>query len=62
MADPVLLVADQHTYERAAIKAWLEDRRTSPVTGAALCSTDLVPNHALRSLISGMAKMELRAQ
>lgn len=59
MTDPVLLLADSHTYERSAIKAWLSDHSTSPVTGQPLASEDLVPNHALRSIIGGMSAVRL---
>ena len=50
MLDPVSTV-DGHTYERGAIKRWLSRKRTSPLTGAPLKSTALVPNIALRKLI-----------
>lgn len=43
MTDPVLLLADQHTYERAAITAWMDKDATSPVTGQPLASKDVVP-------------------
>lgn len=57
MVDPVVLLADSHTYERAAIVAWLAEHNTSPVTGQPLDSKEVVPNHTLRSLISGLAAM-----
>lgn len=51
MEDPVI-AQDGHTYERAAIKRWLDmGKRTSPKTGARLLSTELTPNHTMRSLI-----------
>jgi|EP00908_Phaeocystis_cordata_P007891 hypothetical protein len=58
MADPVCLV-DGFTYERAAIQAWLakQPHATSPMTGAPLSSTVLVPNLAIRALCA-----ERRAQ
>ena len=47
--DPVLLVSDGHTYERSAVERWLGmGHRTSPLTGAPLTSTTIVPNHAER--------------
>ena len=56
MADPVS-TADGHTYERAAIERWLsKGKRTSPLTGAVLESTALIPNHALRKLIEERKK------
>lgn len=58
MVDPVLLMPDGQTYERAAILEWLEQNATSPVTGQPLTSKDMVPNHALRSLISSFNKMQ----
>ena len=50
MVDPVS-TEDGHTYERSAIARWLAKKRTSPLTGAALRTTTLVPNIALRKLI-----------
>ncbi len=50
MTDPVLC-ADGHSYERAAIKAWLRGHDTSPMTGEPLPNRDVVPNHTLRSMI-----------
>ena len=51
MEDPVV-AADGHSYERAAIEQWLTERRTSPLTGAALASRALLPNIALRKAIA----------
>jgi len=51
MRDPVI-AADGHTYERDAIRRWFTDHSTSPVTGAQLRNFELIPNIALRSLIS----------
>ena len=42
---------DGHTYERAAIEAWLSASPTSPKTGEVLESTTLIPNHSVRQLI-----------
>jgi hypothetical protein len=42
---------DGHSYERRAIERWLASNNTSPMTGAVLSSTDVVPNHALRNSI-----------
>ena len=50
MRDPVTL-SDGHSYERTAIERWLTTNDTSPMTGAALKGTDVVPNHALRNSI-----------
>ena len=53
--DPVV-AADGHTYERTAIERWFAERnRTSPLTGARLPSTALLPNHAERSRIRNAA-------
>ena len=48
---PVANQADGFTYERSAIKQWLETHNTSPQTGIELESKQLVPNYSLRSLI-----------
>merc|ERR1712000_722477 len=47
-----VVAADGHTYERRAIARWLVTRDTSPVTNLRI-SKQLVPNVALRSMISG---------
>lgn len=51
MTDPVQ-ASDGHTYEKSAIVAWLETRRSSPVTNNPLAAGKLVPNFALRSQIA----------
>ena len=43
MSDPVT-AADGFTYERAAITDWLEQKDTSPITGAVLANKTLAPN------------------
>ena len=49
MQDPVVL-ADGHSYERAAIQEWLDaGKRTSPMTNLQLAHQNLTPNHTLRS-------------
>jgi hypothetical protein len=50
--DPVITVADGHTYERVAIIEWLKTHDTSPRTGVKLSSKAVVPNYAMQSLIS----------
>jgi hypothetical protein len=56
MSDPVLCVSDGHTYDREALELWFRGgHRTSPKTGAAIASTMVVPNHALRAQISDWA-------
>ena len=48
---------DGQSYERAAIKAWLETRNTSPVSGAVLPSKVLMmPNFTLKSLLAVQRK------
>ena len=51
MHDPVMC-ADGHSYERASIAQWLQDHDTSPLTGAVLEHKHLIPNHALRKVIT----------
>jgi TPR repeat protein len=59
MEDPVI-AQDGHTYERAAIKDWLDrGNPTSPKTGAMLLSTELIPNHTMRSLIQDIKEQVL---
>jgi len=51
MEDPVILVEDGHTYERAAISEWLNIHTSSPMTNEPLRSKQLVPNKLVKSLI-----------
>ena len=51
MSDPVVLISDGYTYERAAITKWLEQNETSPTTKAPLQHKDMVPNLTMRSAI-----------
>ena len=57
MSDPVT-AADGMTYERAAIENWLQDKDTSPSTGAELPHTLVVPNQALKIIIRGWEEQE----
>jgi hypothetical protein len=50
MSDPVT-DTNGHSYEKAAIKEWLSNHDTSPVTGALLSHKTVVPNHSLRNAI-----------
>ena len=51
LADPVVCTGDGQTYERSTMMQWLAASDVSPVTGQPLVSRDLLPNHALRSII-----------
>ncbi|XP_008811326.2 U-box domain-containing protein 9-like [Phoenix dactylifera] len=52
MRDPVILASGQ-TYERPFIQEWLNSgNRTCPQTQQILPNTTLIPNHAVRSMIS----------
>ncbi len=48
MLHPVV-TADGHTYERAAIEAWLEQHDTSPLTNERLPHRQVVPNMLVRA-------------
>lgn len=61
MEDPVI-AADGHTYERAAIQAWLAAHRTSPVTNAPLSDNKLIPNYTLKSWIIAQRERLRKAQ
>ncbi|XP_021902388.1 U-box domain-containing protein 8 [Carica papaya] len=56
MSDPVILQTG-HTFDRASIQRWLDSgHRTCPITKLPLPEhPSLIPNHALRSLISNYA-------
>lgn len=51
MQDPHI-AADGFTYEAEALRGWLESGHdTSPMTNLELERFELIPNHALRSVI-----------
>jgi len=50
MVEPVI-AADGHTYERSAMKHWLQQNDTSAVTHLPLPHKRLVPNVVIRSAI-----------
>ncbi|KHN19078.1 U-box domain-containing protein 8 [Glycine soja] len=56
MSDPVIL-SSGHTFDRSSIQRWLDaGHRTCPITKLPLPEhSSLIPNHALRSLISNYA-------
>ena len=51
MVDPVFTASGQ-TYERESIATWLRTKQTDPISNARLHNKKLVPNFALRKLIS----------
>ena len=57
MVNPVV-AADGQVYERLIIERWMEERKTSPLTGAQLSSTVLYPVHALKTLIDDWEESE----
>lgn len=56
MMDPVI-AADGHSYERAAVERWFLTHRTSPMTGAVLTSSVVMPNHRLRTIIADLGEL-----
>ena len=50
MVEP-MIAADGHTYEKSAIKTWLQQHNTSPVTGEALAHIRIVPNVLVKGAI-----------
>ena len=62
MTDPVV-DPEGNSYERSSIEDWLgRSANTSPLTGAPLVPSQLVPNHALKDAIDGaLAERQLAA-
>jgi U-box domain len=52
MVDPVMLVESGNTYEREAILAWLEKKKTDPLTNKEIKNEMIVANHIVKSMIS----------
>ena len=57
MSDPVL-AQDEHNYERAALDAWLQQTRRSPVTNLPLQPGAYVPNGPLRRQIAAWREQQ----
>ncbi|KAK9152067.1 hypothetical protein Syun_010376 [Stephania yunnanensis] len=62
MSDPVIL-SSGHTFDRSSIQRWLDSgNRTCPITKQPLpYHFSLIPNHALRSLISNFTLLQSSA-
>ena len=60
MTDPVTTL-DGFTYERTAILEWLRTKDTSPVTGATMVSTTLIPNLVSTASAASSAALPRRA-
>jgi hypothetical protein len=58
MEQPVV-AADGFTYEKRCILEWFRTKRTSPTTGAVL-TTELIPNHSLKSQINQWREKQAR--
>lgn len=60
MSEPVI-ISSGHTFDRPSIQRWLDaGHRTCPITKLPLSdSPSLIPNHALRSLISNYTALNL---
>ena len=56
MVQPVVTL-DGHTYERAAIEAWLEQHNTSPLTNEPLENKQLIPNMLVKQQMSALREM-----
>ncbi|CAF1116361.1 unnamed protein product [Adineta ricciae] len=52
MKNPVLLIEDGYSYEENALKSWLENHNTSPMTNNFLKNRTFISNRALKSLIN----------
>jgi len=59
MEEPVI-ATDGFTYEKRCILEWFRTKRTSPTTGAVLTSTNLIPNHSLKSQINQWREGQVR--
>lgn len=60
MDDPVLLIADGHSYNRNNIDKWLKEKKTSPTTNQDIDTSSpplFVPNATLKSAIDSLMIM-----
>ena len=51
---------DGHTYERAAITAWLQKNGTSPMTRESMTIDSLRPNHTVKKMIDEFTSTSLQ--
>jgi hypothetical protein len=49
-----VIAADGFTYERSAIKKWLEKNDCSPMTNQKLSTKDLSPNNVIKLIINAL--------
>lgn len=54
----LVMAADGHTYERSAIEKWFTDCNRSPLTNQELANLDLIPNHAINSMLTILADLK----
>ncbi len=50
----LVIAADGFTYERSAIKKWLEKNDCSPMTNQKLSTKDLSPNNVIKLIINAL--------
>jgi len=59
MVDPVV-ACDGYTYEKEAMKKWIDIQKTSPMTGAPLANDTLTPNFVLKSMLKEWVEKNLK--
>lgn len=58
MFDPVLLTADNQTYDRTSIEEWLKKEKSSPLTGKSFNTYQLIPNYCVKQAIEEWVTMK----
>lgn len=62
MVSPVLLIEDRRTYEKSALKDWLQNHKTSPTTKQILKNKDFIENIALKDSIKEFHEKQQKAR
>lgn len=57
MQDPVI-GSDGYTYEREAIKKWLQDHHSSPMNKLCMVAESLLPNRLVKSIINNHQEIQ----
>jgi hypothetical protein len=62
MVEPVVLVDSGQTYDREHITQWLDTKKTDPLTNIPIHVGLLVPNHAVRRMITEFLQLRTSAR
>lgn len=54
MTDPIVITKCGHTFQKDALKKWMEKKRECPLCRVAVNDMDLMPNYTLKALVDDL--------